>query len=614
MNIISKILPSIVAVALVASCSKMHDEPLVQQDREQEVELAIPVASTRTMIGDDGKTTNWVVGDKIALWAEKSDDAGNFVVENATFMLRHFSPTYDKAFFSAKIADLPPVDNYEMQRYNYYLCSPLPNSVNGTEVTFNLPAVQSGKYEGGYDIMVARPVEEELSLTYFGQTELNTSFMHQMHALKITVPNGNNLDGNKIRSITMTFPVPVAGDITFDVTNPDSMPIYTNTSNTITVESEAGFNIGDTIWVFVLPGSVTSTDNISYYMRGERRRSNEVSYQRDINMERGHVTPITMSVPEIYPYYTAVHFSIDQNNLGEDFNYFDIYSPSGTHMGRFQRNANNKYTVDYEGEFDANEYDNSSWRVVFDSEHAVVETTINLGDVTTYTEHTRWMNVPYLLYENFSQLNPTFEYNDERVTNLMEAPGHLLNDYLPVDGWNGAHIKGVAGQSVRVNVRHQNTSGVTRSNGRLDTPAMGRYGLKADAEVKLKVMFDMGAYVNSGYSSDNGVYLMAGTHIQSDESAIDGKVDTKAFGNVDSDDTRIPSLFQEVCLKTGDVPASYGDNSFADSFPTYSFTADRCTSASRFCWVPCCKQTSWFWSNNAHYYLYLDNIRVQIVK
>ena len=78
MNIISKILPSMVAVALVASCSKMHDEPLVQQDREQEVELAIPVASTRTMIGDDGKTTNWVVGDKIALWAEKSDDAGNF--------------------------------------------------------------------------------------------------------------------------------------------------------------------------------------------------------------------------------------------------------------------------------------------------------------------------------------------------------------------------------------------------------------------------------------------------------------------------------------------------------------------------------------------------------
>jgi hypothetical protein len=194
----------------------------------------------------------------------------------------------------------------------------------------------------------------------------------------------------------------------------------------------------------------------------------------------------------------------------------------------------------------------------------------------------------------------------------MSADGHLLNNYMSVSGWNGAHIKGVAGQSVRVNVRHQSTLGVTRSNGRLDTPAIST--LKSGAKVKLKVTFDMGAYVDSGYDSGNDVFLVAGTHTSSDSSALDGVTDTKAFSSVDDDATRVAGVFNNVALKTGNIPNNFTNDSFNSEFPTYSFTVDGCGATTRLCWIPCCSQGTFLTSNNAHYYLYFDNIKIQIVR
>lgn len=386
-----------------------------------EAQFSVPTDATRTVIGDDGQSVYWEVGDRLALWAKNS--SGEYVASGAQFMLRHFSTSYTKAFFAGTIAEQSD------DVYTYYMCAPMPKTVSGTDVTYTLPAEQSGKYQSSYDIMVARALEAG-AITTSKSVEFNTSFIHQMHALKITVPENRNLfkenGSSKFYELEISFPegCAVVGDITFDVANPDATPTYSNTSNVIRVTNNEGFDVGSKIWVFVLPGSVDG--DIDYYVRGVRRRSEFASNALSKQFERGHVTPINMRIPEVYPLYTAVHFSVDQNNLGEEFNKFDVYDANNNHMGTFERNASNKYSVDYEGEFDADQYDNTSWRIVFDSDHAIVETVVNLGDLSDYTEHPRGMNVPYLLSENFSTLA---NYTDEATTSAKS---------LDLPGWSAA--------------------------------------------------------------------------------------------------------------------------------------------------------------------------------
>ena len=259
-------------------------------------------------------------------------------------------------------------------------------------------------------------------------------------------------------------------------------------------------------------------------------------------------------------------------------------------------------------------YAGKTFRAVMESASAIVEqkfvmpTTILQYEMTYVTPIT----VPYLFEEDFTSIHTNFEKDDSRVANLMEANGMLLNNYMSVSGWNAAHVKGVAGQSVRVNVRHQSTFGVTRSNGRLDSPAMKR--LKSGANVKLKVTFDMGGYADSGYGGDNGIFCMAGVHTNSEDSAINGVVSTATFGNVSDDASRVASQFATLGLQTGEINATHGSNGFSSSFPTYSYTVSGCTASTRLCWIPCCVQSEWIQANNAHYYIYIDNIKVSIVK
>ena len=257
MNIFNKIVSVAVSLSLLAACSTSHDESANLQPLPVEVGFELSGAATRTTIGDDGETTRWVEGDKLSLWAK--DASGNYAVQNATFALRYFSTEYDKAYFAATIAAMAEGE------YTYYLSYPLPKAVEGTKATYSLSASQSGKYAGVHDIMIAEPVVAE-ALTSAKRVELNTVMRHQMHALKITIPEKASNFASKIHSIEVTFPCDVVGDMTLDVADLNAEPVYTNTSNTITVTSDEGFDVGSDIWVFVLPGTVSG--DVSYKITG----------------------------------------------------------------------------------------------------------------------------------------------------------------------------------------------------------------------------------------------------------------------------------------------------------------------------------------------------------
>ena len=600
-------LASLFAVSMmVVSCHNEVEsttQTTISNAEQQEVCIALPVDATRTGIADDGKSTEWREGDELVVWAANSD--GSYEFSNTVFMLRYFSTEWDKAYFVGNVATMAEGD------YTYYMSYPRPASVEGTNVTYRVAAEQSGAYDGKYDIMVAEPVVTG-SLTTGKRLEMNTIMRHQMHALKITVPEKASNFDSKVYALDITFPCAVVGDITIDVTNPDAKPVYTNTSNTVSVKSAEGFDVGSDIWVFVLPGTVSG--DVSYEIKGAEQRSEVATYSLEREFVRGHVTPIRMAMPP-FAKYTAFNFSIGANYLGEDFNFFTLYDNNGTNMGTYYRNAENRYTFEYNGEFDVAPYNNKEWTLVFDSENAVVENKVNMGTLKPYfTQDITPVDVPYLLFEDFNDATEAESYgNNSYSSNEREQPGVALDGAL--SGWNAARYWIKPG-AARVNTRSQVVkvfvSFQSYHYGRLDTPQLGNAtrGIKPGKSVNVKLSFDSALYKHTSSSLD---YTEAGVSVATHTTAtnpIDG-IPTGSTGISSSYDTTIADI-GKTCF-TQNLADNAGEDAFGQTFPTY-VTDFSATSDTRICFYAHLKAAEASFANNIEVNVYVDNIKVSITK
>lgn len=587
MKIITK-LASLTAFALaLTACVNEVDNDPVKPSTIEEVGFELCGEATRTSIDPDGVTTRWAEGDRMAVWAQ--DAAGDYALENTTFRFHHYSDEYDHGYFVANIASMAEGD------YTYMLAYPAPQSVSGTQATFSVPATQSGAYDGKYDIMIAEPAVAD-ALSAERRVEINTVMRHQMHAVKITVPEGRNLYGTRFYRLEITFPNPVVGDITLDITNPDAEPVYSNMSNVVVLESAEGFDAGSVLWAFVLPGTVDG--DVSYRVKGERRHSNVATYSLSKQMQKGRVTPINMAIPTIYPYYSAAIITVEQNNLGEEYNTVRVYDANGGLLGEYPRNDKGVYIVDYEGEFDCDQYDNTSWRVEFDSEHAIVSSYVAMGDMTDYTSHNYTTDVPYLLYEDFSTIT---DYSRDVVTSAQgtTTTAYDLSEgtYGLRSGWTGARTGGSAGTALRVGGRvDEVVLGTTRTYGRLDSPALS--GIKSGVKVNVKVSFNYSGGRDG--SSKYSPWAKIGYHTTTGN--IAGH--TTTF----SDSWSSQNVDAEVDISPITVTSSW---SSITQEATYTF--NEFTNAHRLSWVV----TGGGRSNsitNGNNWIYLDNIKVQIVQ
>ena len=591
---------AVLAFSFVA-CVNDTDNDYARPVEVEEVGFAMSVDVTRTSLDPDGKSTRWAEGDKLAVWAK--DAEGGYTFSNASFMLRYFSTEYDKAYFTSNIATMAEGE------YTYYLSYPTPISTEGSLATYSLPAEQSGAYDGRYDVMIAEPVVAE-ALTSAKRVELNTVMRHQMHALKITVPEKASNFDSRVYAMEVTFPSPVVGDMTIDVANPTAEPTYTNTSNTITVKSDEGFAVGSDIWVFVLPGMVSG--DVSYKITGLEQRSEVATYPFERELKRGHVTPIRMAMPP-FEKYTAFNFSIGENYLGEDFNYFTLYDSNGTNMGTYYRNAENRYTWEYYGEFDVAPYNNSYWTLVFDTEHAVVENSVNMGTLKPYfKQNITPVDVPYLMFEDFQNVSEQESYgNNSYSSSEREQPGVALSGTLA--GWNAARFWIKPG-AARINSRYQSVkilmAFASYHYGRLDTPPLGNgsRGLKSGASVNVNVQFDAALYKHTSSSlslTEGGINIATHTN---HSNPIDG-IPTGSTGITSSYDTTLADFGTTYFYQA--LANNVGDNAFGQSFPTYS-TEIPVSSTSRIVFYPTLTTASG--TGNTEVNVYVDNIKVSIVE
>lgn len=574
---------AVVAVVAVSCIREEASTPSVSLP-EAEVGFLLPEDVTRTSLDPDGKTTRWAPGDKLAVWARGVD--GSYAFENTQFMLHHYSEEFSKAYFASTIAPMAEGE------YTYMLSYPMPNSVNGTLATYTIPTTQTGEYDGRYDIMLAEPVVEG-ALTAESKVELNTIMRHKMHGIKITVPEKASNFDSKVYRLEITFPTAVVGDMTIDVSDPAVAPTYANTSNTVVVESATGIDVGSDIWIFVLPGQITG--DVSYSIRGDKQRSEVATYPIDRNMRSGHVTPIRMAMPP-FAKYTAFNFSVGENYLGEDFNFFTLYDSNGTNMGTFSRNTENRYAFIYEGEFDVAPYSNSNWKLVFDTDNAIVENNVNMGTLRAYYENDiNPVDIPYLMYEDFSQItsfsdghdNPSTGWNSDTYNSSK-----LLDSYTSLlAGWSAGRIGASAGQSVRICCRLEGgLSATAYYKGRVDTAPLAK--IKSGKSVRLKVSFSYGAN-RKEYGTGSGN-------------------PTLTFGHTTQSGALAPSSeIENIVLSNSEVTSLSG--SYTNTPYNAEFEIDNCTNATRLSWQSSTSRTSVI-AGNGNYWIYLDNIKVQISK
>ena len=588
----------LVTLATLCGCSQAVEENGNVEVAKSELSISLPIGISRTAIDENGKAS-WAEGDKFALWAENR--TGGLALNQAEFSMMYYWHSAKSAVFTSQANTL--ADGV----YTYYAVSPMPESANGFNATYTIPAVQHGSsFNGSYDIMVATPVEAE-ALSADKVNNLALDFHHKMHTLKMVISEDNFLLG--IAKLQLEFPSPVVGTVKVNTSNPTAAPTISNGSNILTIDAGYVASVGDTLYGVIVPATINGEVKLTAISKAGQK-SEVRTFNISKEMKEGHITPMSLVIPQ--PYRKSVlQFSIGTNNLGEAIQKLYIVDNNGSTIATFNTNSSNTYEIVHEGDISKSNfmaYSGKPFTARFESAHAIVEQKFTMPTITAYTTVVvPTFTVPYLLFEDFSEAI-SYSQNDSYTAganNDRTTSGYLLNGYMPANGWNASRFKIEGGQSARINVRYQSGGWVVeRVCGRLDTPAMK--ALKSGANVTLKVTFDAGFHIPVGYNrNDSGstnAFFKIGRHTNSESSAIDG-TNQNDIGSACT-----------VAHTSDNYGNNVGNGSFSSILPTVSYNISGCTSSTRIVWWPCTHQDASVIAANSCYYLYIDNIRVSIAQ
>lgn len=565
-------------------------------------------------VGDGAENSiqpvRWSDDDKFLAWAAPVGTGGEVSTNYAdgfnavTFSLDHYNSTFSSADFAATLSKPMAAQN----QFDYYATYPVPSSVSGTQVSFNMPSVQSGDFDGACDIM--RASVRGNALVERAPTQVSTpvwpepmlSFEHIMHVLRIYVPANRNLMVNNISRLDITFPDNVVGGtVSFDAARPDVTPTWSGQTNKVTIQMDSNpLNAnGRYVWVFIKPSVMSGEVKFrAYNLQGEPSQMISTTLSNH-NFQAQHITPFTLTIPKALAPVTITFTCPDNtsypNFLGEAPNAMYVKEwPAG--IVALGENDNVIKTLDgtfvakfyYEaGELNT-ELPGKTMRVGFTSQSADVshnEVTMTIpSTLSTGGNYTLNFALPYLFFEDFKDVGATSSNDEYKTSSTGNKDGVSING---LNGWTGARVGSSANVSVRLAARYESVLGGATYPSRIDSAPLSR--LQVESTVAVFYNYGMDAQYGGIGGSVKTMYCYTGYVTSND-----------IFGGGDGDGT-FPDEYEMKEQGASYTSMPYSRIAVLNNIPA---------SVTRITWRT--KTENPGGASNCTCWLYIDNVKVSI--
>lgn len=509
---------------LAASCSKTAEPGVHPEAGTLRVTVGSGprldiAADTRTALGDDGTTVRWCDGDEIALWA--LDGAGAEAFSALPFSLWHYNATFGDARFRGDIPQL------EAGEYTYLAVSPRPAAVEGTHAAYEIPAVQSGAFDGACDVMVATPVTAQALVEGDNSDAVRFDFAHKVHVLKIRF--AENRLAEPVTRLEIAFPQPVAGRLTVDAADAQAAPELTDGSNTLTLRFPEPLEITSesqpVVYAVIAPVDIPADGRITLTAYGAGSQSKPAALEGRLFAE-GHTTPLALHIPEADKVYTTLRLHLEntgEETLGERIDSFTLSTDiegvlfdNGTQSRTFAVTGAGDYDLPFEHFPEA--LQGQTLTVAYESENALLYRTVTLPATLNegqVNEVATPLSVPYLLEESFDNV-PGFDYNagnSTSATSSGSSTAKQLSEYGMTEGWSGARCGVEAGKAMRICCRNEyaGSFGIYvhgTYHGRVDSPALT--GIRDGKSPNIRITFNYAFNRACNTGGTNQPYLAFG--------------------------------------------------------------------------------------------------------
>lgn len=628
------------AVVGVVACSKSDVDdvaplqPITEDVAQQgEVRIVVP-EGTRSVLEDNGTggaNLRWTSGDEIKLVA-RNENGDNAFDPCVFYFWANKNVAGESYFRTPSLYGDDRETTMPEGSYIYYAVSPSTAIIDGTTAKFTLPAGQNGEFSAEVDFMVATvkggalvacqglDENENPKQETDPKNNLPLVFRHKTHILRFTIP-ANSL-GQKVRRLYMVFPTAVAGTMAVNMDD-GTIASTENTTNKITVDFAEPKDAGDEFYVMILPQTEKFAKVVD--MRFEGVDGTTFSTRHLVNFENrvcseNKLTPVKMSIPAATG-VTSFYYTEGTNYLGESLTSINIALPDGCYFTNYEQ--------EYKASVDSNH--NATFLIfsdIFDSvknldlklfelesEHALIPmNNKKIGELKTDSPQ-ETITVPYLFFEDFSGIG-TFSDGHDNPANGGNSDDYLnatmLDNIEPsLTGWSASRIGGNKdSKSIRIMCRYE--GGMTANayyKGRLDSPAIGK--LKSNA--KIKVFYKYGGAYTEYFTAGNSLtnknksgrpQMYFGWTTDTGALAPDTRFQTTQY--------QAPSHLPNIVINKTEVSngATYSSNINIEC-QTEPFEANAST---RLTWYVSSNIEAGWKGGNGNFWLYLDDIKVSIVK
>lgn len=272
------------AAAALVSCSKELERVEIPADGIN-VTLTAGIG-TKTVL--DGMTPKWNDGDAIGV-----SDA---VSSNVSFAENNIA-----AGASAATATFAGTVASTGTYYAYYPYSELGVDANGAKVA--LPAVQNptvDSFDGNADLLVAKSFE----VASTDDTESALEFRRLSAVVKVVIKDGSSkLAGQHLRSLSLTGPANLAGNVYIDLKNQKLGDFAGSESKTVTANytDKTWFEIDGTnaAYLVVAPQTLANGASLTVTVKGDTRKATKaITLTEDIELKAGRITTLNVSLAD----------------------------------------------------------------------------------------------------------------------------------------------------------------------------------------------------------------------------------------------------------------------------------------------------------------------------